>query len=63
MCSDDLSGDQGLHGVGPQAIGPAGEIPVFEVCACRVVDDLQAAPADQPLDLNDRPAGLKRLAN
>jgi len=27
-----------------------------------MVDDLQPAPADQPLDLDDRPAGLQRLA-
>jgi hypothetical protein len=62
-CSGDPRGDQGLHVVGPQAIGPVGEIPLFEVCTCWMVDDLQPAPADQPLDLDDRPAGLQRLAN
>ena len=61
--SGDPRGDQGLHVVGPQAIGPVGEIPLFEVCTCWMVDDLQSAPADQPLDLDDRPAGLQRLAN
>src|SRR6185437_1109715 len=30
--SGDPRDDQGLEGVGPQAIDPVGEVPVFEVC-------------------------------
>ena len=60
--SGDPRGHQGLEGIGPQAIGTAGEVPPLEVCTCGVVHDLQPAPADQRLDLGCRPAGLKRLA-
>jgi len=38
--SSDPRGDQGFRVIGPQAIGPVGEVPVFEVCTCWVVDDL-----------------------
>src|SRR5262249_42081066 len=40
--SRDPRGDQGLHGVGPQAIGPAGEVPLLEVCT---TSESAAAPA------------------
>src|SRR5581483_529303 len=59
----DPRGHQGLEGIGPQAIGTAGEVPLLEVCTCGVVHDLEPAPADQALDLGYRPAGLKRLAD
>ena len=37
--SGDPRGHQGLEGIGPQAIGTAGEVPLLEVCACGVVHD------------------------
>src|SRR5262245_57670418 len=60
--SGDPRGDQGLDVERPQAIDPVGEVPLLEVRTCGMVDDLEPGPADQPLDLDDRPAGLKRLA-
>jgi hypothetical protein len=38
--SGDSRGHQGLEGIGPQAIGTAGEVPPLEVCTCGVVHDL-----------------------
>jgi hypothetical protein len=38
--SGDPRGHQGLEGIGPQAIGTAGEVPLLEVCTCGVVHDL-----------------------
>ncbi len=38
--SGNPCGDQGLHVVGPQVVGPVGEVSLLEVCTCRVVDDL-----------------------
>ena len=37
--SGDPRGHQGLEGIGPQAIGTAGEVPLLEVCTCGVVHD------------------------
>jgi hypothetical protein len=51
-----------VYGVGPEAIGPVGEVHVFEVCARWMFGHLEPGPADQPLDLHGRLAGLKRLA-
>jgi hypothetical protein len=36
----DPRGHQGLEGIGPQAIGTAGEVPPLEVRTCGVVHDL-----------------------
>ena len=38
--SGDPRGHQGLEGIGPQAIGTAGEVPLLEVCTSGVVHDL-----------------------
>jgi hypothetical protein len=38
--SGDLRGHQGFEGIGPQAIGTAGEVPLLEVCTCGMVHDL-----------------------
>ena len=37
--SGDPRGHQGLEGIGPQAIGTAGEVPLLEVCTGGVVHD------------------------
>jgi len=38
--SGDARGHQGLQGIGPQAIGTSGEVPLLEVCTCGVVHNL-----------------------